>query len=646
MKCTHTSVRRRKQSLYVAVGTLGLASALHAATTYPVALPFDFRLEVNTTTGDVGLLNLATSSSALTQYAVEDVSTKDLLIGNPADGNGTSAAVETGVPPYTNELFLSAGSGDPNAVMPIPGRSGNNSSYWRILADTPGNQQGQGGLLSEWLGNTLNRAINVPGEYEIDLGDIYNTTVASPDLIFQWGTQSNGGSSLGNFYSSGLIDYTSGSPSPAVQYFFFKNSVSTGNLSGVGNWSSTSVIGTDNEGAPLGTSNQYVCIQNSDAVSHVVTLDQNAAGLLDLRIGNSDSAAGGSDTLLQNTNVNITTSAAEIVGEAGAGAHYQSAGTNNVGVIYVGDQAGSVGTYSLSGTGSVSAGGLVVAQAGSGTFTQSGGIAHFTASRLIVQNYNGTSNQNYATFPGAIFVSATWSGTLQGAGTGAYLLSGGSLTVQGSVYVGQGGAFSVSGGSMSASGEINIAGGNYSQSAGSVSGAVSVGSGSTMTLAGGTLSSANVYGSRVTIGSSNPINVAGGFGLNSTSTTFAQLEGSTHSFADVQVSGVLTLAGSLSLYEDAANEAMSNSSQTFILFDTTNGGVLSGSFANISTGHMLTTTDGTASYLVTIVPGVDGFVELSDYTPVPEPGTAGVIGLAGMAAMLRRRRRNPREAGG
>jgi PEP-CTERM motif len=49
----------------------------------------------------------------------------------------------------------------------------------------------------------------------------------------------------------------------------------------------------------------------------------------------------------------------------------------------------------------------------------------------------------------------------------------------------------------------------------------------------------------------------------------------------------------------------------------------------------LTTTYGTASFLVTIDQGVDRDVVLSDFQMVPEPGTLGIVGLGGV---LRRRR--------
>jgi len=45
---------------------------------------------------------------------------------------------------------------------------------------------------------------------------------------------------------------------------------------------------------------------------------------------------------------------------------------------------------------------------------------------------------------------------------------------------------------------------------------------------------------------------------------------------------------------------MTTAGQSFIILETTSGGVLSGAFSNIASGQTLTTTDGTASFLVTI----------------------------------------------
>jgi hypothetical protein len=75
MMITRKHARRRK-FLSMAVGTFGLATSLSAANTYQVAPSIAFRLEVNTTTGDVGILNIATTSSAITLYQISDGSKK------------------------------------------------------------------------------------------------------------------------------------------------------------------------------------------------------------------------------------------------------------------------------------------------------------------------------------------------------------------------------------------------------------------------------------------------------------------------------------------------------------------------------------------------------------------------------------------
>jgi hypothetical protein len=76
-----------------------------------------------------------------------------------------------------------------------------------------------------------------------------------------------------------------------------------------------------------------------------------------------------------------------------------------------------------------------------------------------------------------------------------------------------------------------------------------------------------------------------------------------------------------------------------VIFDATNGAVLSGAFSNIASGQTLTTTDGTASFLVTVNDGVDGDVVLSDFQLVPEPSAGGTMGILCSFSFLRRRRK-------
>jgi autotransporter-associated beta strand protein len=179
----------------------------------PVATSGTFHLEVNTTSGDVTIFNDSTSSAPLTLYNIVDGSQQDLLIGNPADGNGTSGSIESGSPPYTNEHLLSVPTNDSNAVASITGRSSTNYKAWSLVLDGY-NSNATALALSE--GGVANKTdtINVPSYYSIDLGDIFNVGTTTVALTFQWGTETSAGGEGGTVYSNQPIDYI-GTPEPA-----------------------------------------------------------------------------------------------------------------------------------------------------------------------------------------------------------------------------------------------------------------------------------------------------------------------------------------------------------------------------------------------------------------------------------------------
>ena len=72
----------------------------------------------------------------------------------------------------------------------------------------------------------------------------------------------------------------------------------------------------------------------------------------------------------------LSVNAAEYLGNNGTGPFIQSGGTHNIGnSLFLGYNAGSSGTYNLSGGGLLSAAqNEYVGYSGTGTFTQSGGI--------------------------------------------------------------------------------------------------------------------------------------------------------------------------------------------------------------------------------------------------------------------------------
>src|ERR1700722_205320 len=103
-----------------------------------------------------------------------------------------------------------------------------------------------------------------------------------------------------------------------------------------------------------------------------LTLDGGAAGL-----------SGGS----------LATGNTEIVGDAATGLFTQTGGTNSAVILYLGTNAGSTGTYLLSGTGLLSVGSIeYLDQGGTSIFNQSGGTK--TTVVLAVDGAAGTTGYN------------------------------------------------------------------------------------------------------------------------------------------------------------------------------------------------------------------------------------------------------------
>ena len=102
------------------------------------------------------------------------------------------------------------------------------------------------------------------------------------------------------------------------------------------------------------------------------------------------------------------------VGNSGSGRFVQSGGYNDLGYLQIGYQAGSYGTYSLSGTGQIvgSTNGYgsqeYVGSSGTGVFSQSGGtnaIIDGNGSQLYL-GYGAASNGSYTLTAGQLTVSA------------------------------------------------------------------------------------------------------------------------------------------------------------------------------------------------------------------------------------------------
>jgi len=470
---------------------------------------------------------------------------------------------------------------------------------------------------------------------------------------------------------------------------YWKDGISNGNWSGSNNWSATASSGQDNSGPPDANANVY--ITHADAVSRVATLDENVA-IQTLQIGNT---GGGTDTLSQTSAFNLTMNSEQVgIGTGAVGVHTQSAGTNTYSnALIVGASSGSSGTYNLSGTGNVNisasttgALGMCVGENGSGTFNQSGGSVTVggAANANLYLGYNGGGTGTYAlsgsgalTVNGSVYLGG--SSTALG-GTGTLNISGGSMSISNSLNIFSGSSVTQSGGTLTAGnisvyyngaftlngGTLNIGSAGFNNTTFAVGNASSAATLNLIpsspsatftfpqglsvsplaTLSGGGLivngsglnAQVSVYGT-IAPAAQSSLTVVGSLTLQSSATTLFQRVGPTISFGSVQTNeGTLTLAGVLAVYEDAVNEAVTTSSQSFIVIEAYSGGTLSGAFSNIASGQTLTTTDGTANFLVTINEGTNGDVILSDFQPVPEPSSLALLGLGAFGLLSRRRR--------
>ena len=201
-----------------------------------------------------------------------------------------------------------------------------------------------------------------------------------------------------------------------------------GNWSTSGNWTPSGVPGAGD----------VVNVTVSDPfLSRTITYDYTGTAIT-LNSLSVDNVGAGTPTLSMAANV-LTSSGNESIGNAGRGAINQSGGTNTVtgsaGVV-LGNAAGAIGTYNLNGSGGLNTGGTInVGQSGTGTFSQTGGIA--TASGGLAVGFNASGNGTY---------------TLSSSGT----LNGGAMSVQG---IGEViGYFGV--GSFNQNGGLNIIYGN------------------------------------------------------------------------------------------------------------------------------------------------------------------------------------------
>jgi hypothetical protein len=284
-----------------------------------------------------------------------------------------------------------------------------------------------------------------------------------------------------------------------------------------------------------------------------------------------------------------------VIGDAGSGTFVHNGGkatANFAGRLDVGGQSGGTGAYYLSSgkltVGSAGNGDAVIGDGpGSGTFQQTGGTAVFSAGLTVASLFAGSGN----------FIVSGGTDTISGdaviadAGVGAYAQSGGTATFDGKLTIANNftasGTFALTGGNTVVKGEIDVgvgattsgefdfnAGGGSATLAGANANGpnfkVGIGGRGTLNDGGGKLKAANV-----TIGTEN-----GGSGLVNVSGAGAAFSMTTFSVGSFQsgsstTGGVGTLLASSGGYVSVAKTLALNdyASADTNLKDTFSGGI-------------------------------------------------------------------------
>jgi fibronectin-binding autotransporter adhesin len=189
---------------------------------YPIAGPTDLQLVVNTSTGNVSMVNKASTPTAFTAYNIKvlDGSSNVLLIGNPSDAIANEGG--TGNPPNTGELVLAdthVGGENYNSSAAAYGSS---PSLWALEVDgenTSGNgfglaEAGASNITSPAARNPAN-TVTIPVGGSISLGNIFSTLagISQTDLSFSWAPENSAGGDTTTTYTE-TADYISSTPEP------------------------------------------------------------------------------------------------------------------------------------------------------------------------------------------------------------------------------------------------------------------------------------------------------------------------------------------------------------------------------------------------------------------------------------------------
>jgi hypothetical protein len=268
-------------------------------------------------------------------------------------------------------------------------------------------------------------------------------------------------------------------------------------------------------------------------------------------------------------------SATEYVGYSGSGSFTQTGGTNNAsGGFDVGVNSGSSGTYQLQG-GSLTTQGEYIGHSGSGAFAQTGGTNNLGNGQLYL-GVNSGSSGTYTLGGGSgspVLAAGTEYVGYYDAG-GSFTQSGGTNTVS-TLYLatnsGSSGTYNLQGGSLSAAAVSLYVGGLFNQNGGSLNATTFTQSGGTVTGAlqnygafnytSGTFSGRLLNYGTLSLGS----NFTAGNGLlHNSATTLAIASGQTVTLngAGLTDERTMTLAGTLAATNEIIGDAGTSASFT------------------------------------------------------------------------------------
>jgi hypothetical protein len=498
---------------------------------------------------------------------------EDVSISNSFSGSQTIALnITPGV--MFHSLTLDATGGGTNVFQ-----TGNNNLSFGPVGETIGNS-GNGVFQQQGGADTLTNAVLIIGNYAGSTGTYVISSGAT--LTASNSNEFVGLNGVGTFAQVGgtntlgpVLDVGTNSTGTGTYLLTAGNLVANNSSEfigdgGVGTFqliggTHTITGGTLTMGVGSGSTGTYLMIAGLLTCTNAMEIVGNSSGVGSFnQLGGVNSLNGGqlilgsnsfstaSNTYLLQPGATLTANnASEIIGNAGVGIFTQLPGTTNSldsdSKLYVGNSAGSTGTYTLSG-GSLKASIQYVGFSGAGNFNQTGGTNNFDDSVTLGNNAGSTGT--YTLGAGGLLTATNGNEYVGKSGIGNFNQTGGtnSIVSFGGLNLGYSslstGNYTLSGGSLGAPNEFigNSGTGNFNQTGGTNSLTstatlnVGVGSSSTGTY---TLSNGALSAPLERVGSSG----AGNFNQSGGKNTVAGASSELDLASAPQSSGNYTLSG-------------------------------------------------------------------------------------------------------